>query len=139
VIESSAKDFEAYSKLRPLDISESLSQGMGTIVAGQIDGFTPGLHHAIDGHHGEGLVLLSGLEKVIIVLRILGAQEVTQSLVDFFVDDEGICLFGLGLSDLNRVSGLEVFQVRDFELEQVSSSDSIIDAEGKKQQVSRSV
>lgn len=112
---------------------------MCAVVAGQIDCFTPRLHQTINVHHSEGLVLLPGLEKVLIVFRVLSEQEVTQGFVHLFVDNEGIELFGLGLFNLDGVTGLEVFQVRDLELEQVASSDSVVDAKGKKQQVTRLV
>ena len=77
VVESSAKDLESDAKFCPLDIAESFSQGVSTVVAGQIDGFAPGFNHSVNGHDCDGLSFVSGLEKVVIVFRILGAQEVT--------------------------------------------------------------
>lgn len=77
MVEPTTQDFEAYTKFGSLDVSKSFSQGMSAVVSGQIDGPTPRLHHSVDCHHGEGLAALSGLEKVVIVVRILVDQEVT--------------------------------------------------------------
>ena len=84
-------------------------------------------------------MLLPGLEKVLIVFRVLSEQEVTQGFVHLFVDDKGIEFFGLGLFNLDGVTGLEVFEVRDLEFEQVSYPDSIVDTKGKKKEVTRLV
>lgn len=79
---------------------------------------------------------MSGLEKVVFVLRVLGDEEVTQGLVDFLVDNKGIGLFGLGLGDLDGVAGFQVFQVGHFEFQEVSCPDSVVYPKGKKQEVS---
>lgn len=58
-----------------------------------------------------------------------------QCLVDFFVDDKGVGLLGLGLDNLNGLTGLEVPDVRDLELEQVSGPDAVVDAHSEEKQV----
>lgn len=71
VIKALAQDFKAYSVLRPLDIAEGFSQGMSTIVSGQIDGSGPSLDHTVDGLDCERPVLSgSGLEKIILRFTI---------------------------------------------------------------------
>ena len=59
--------------------------------------------------------------------------------MDLFVDDKCIGLFGLGFLYLDGVAGLEVFQVRDLEFQQVAGSDSVVDTKDEKKEVSGSV
>ena len=59
--------------------------------------------------------------------------------MDFFIDGEDIDLFSFGFFDLDGVAGFEVFYVRDFEFEQVAGSDSVVDAKGEEEQVTRFV
>ena len=136
MVEPTTENFKTYAELCSLDITESFSQGMTTKVPRQIDRFTPRLDHTVDDHCGKGLVSLLRFEKVVIVIRILGDEEVTQGFVDLLVDGQDIDFFGLGLFDLDGVSGFEVFDIGDFEFEQVASSDSVVDTKGKKKQVS---
>ena len=53
VIEPLTKDFKAHSIVRPLDVAECFSKGMGSIVAREIDGPGPRLDHSVDGLDGE--------------------------------------------------------------------------------------
>lgn len=41
MVESAAENLEAYAESGPLDIAEGFPQGMGTIVAGQVDSSAP--------------------------------------------------------------------------------------------------
>ena len=47
MIESFAEDFEAHSEVCPLDVAECFSEGVCSIVAGQIDCSGPTLDHSI--------------------------------------------------------------------------------------------
>ena len=77
MIEAPTKDFKAHAEFCPLYVAKGFSQAVAAIVSRQIDGFTPRFDHTVDYHSGEGSGSLAGLEKVVIVLRVLGDEEVT--------------------------------------------------------------
>lgn len=62
-------------------------------------------------------------------------QVTSESLVNFPVDIEGIDFSGFGFPDLDGLAGFGEMDIGDFEFEQISRSDAIIDAEGKEEQI----
>ena len=59
----------------------------------------------------------------------------SESLVDLPVNEQGIDLSGLGFFDLYGLIWFDGFDVGDFEFEQVSGSDSVVDAHSEKEKV----
>ena len=137
MIEPFAEDFEAHSILCPLDVSKCFSQGVCSIISLEIDAPCPSLDHAVDGLDGQWLVLSSsGFEEVIGGLEVFTGKIGGQSFVDGFVDHEDIGFACFGFFDGDGVAHSFVGEVLDFELEDVTSSDAVVDAEGEKQEVS---
>lgn len=56
MVEAFADKFKTHAKMSPLDIAKRLSQGMRSVISGQIDGLAPRFNHTVNGHDGQRLL-----------------------------------------------------------------------------------
>lgn len=137
MIEPLAEDFKPYSILCPLDVAKSFSKGVCSIVSLEIDAPCPTLDHSVDCLDCQrSVVSRAGFEKVVGGLAIFTGEVCGQSFVDGFVEHDDVGLAGFGFFDGDGVTHSFVGEVLDFEAEDVTSSDSIVDTKGEKQEVS---
>ena len=137
MIEPFAEDFKAYSILCPLDVAKGFSEGVCSIVPLEIDAPCPCLDHSVYCLDCQRSVFSrAGFEKVVGGLAIFTGKVCGQSFVDGFVEHDDVGLAGFGFFDGDGVTNSFIGEVLDFEAEDVTSSDSIVDTKGEKREVS---
>jgi len=119
----------------PLNITEGFSEGMGAVIARQVDRSSPFFHEFANCLGLKRSVSFAAFEKKIRILGLELGQVCLEAFVYGLIDHQNVCFAGFAFFDGNPVARLQMPDILDSQAEQINRSKAVIDAHGKEQMI----